>query len=600
MADEIRKRNEIEDRYKWDLTHIFTSDEAWEKEYDEAMAETQAVAALDGHVAEDPRKAIIAVQKLFDRILPVYEYAFLRKETDNTDPAAQALKDKAMRLYVTAMTCSSFLQPELLELSEEELKALAADPAMKDYDAELRRLLLSKPHTLPKEQERLIAMMGEVAEAPDSIFSALSDADMKFPPVRMPDGSEQELTEGNYSTFIRSDDRDVRRQAFHNIMSTYESLGNTVAGIYGTSVKKDQFMAMSHHYASAREAAMKPLEIPESVYDNLIEAVHEYLPVLQDYLRLRKEMLQLDELHLYDLYTPIVKGFRMDLPYEKAFDLVLEGLRPMGEDYIAKLKEARDGRWIDVYPSVGKSSGAFSAGSLREVHPYVLLNHNNNLDSAFTIAHELGHSMHSYYSNTAQPSPKSDYSLFVAEVASTCNEAVMQRYLTEKMAEPAARAFLLNHLLEQFRTTVFRQTMFAEFEKISHEMAAQGLPLTKKSLSDAYFALNEKYYGETCFMDPEIASEWMRIPHFYRAFYVYVYATGLCAAISLSRKILQEGESAVKDYRKFLSAGCSVPPIEALKLAGIDMSRPKPIRDALEVFRETVQQMREVAGKLKQ
>ena len=409
MADEIRKRNEIEDRYKWDLTHIFTSDEAWEKEYDEAMAETQAVAALDGHVAEDPRKAIIAVQKLFDRILPVYEYAFLRKETDNTDPAAQALKDKAMRLYVTAMTCSAFLQPELLELSEEELKALAADPAMKDYDAELRRLLLSKPHTLPKEQERLIAMMGEVAEAPDSIFSALSDADMKFPPVRMPDGSEQELTEGNYSTFIRSDDRDVRRQAFHNIMSTYESLGNTVAGIYGTSVKKDQFMAMSHHYASAREAAMKPLEIPESVYDNLIEAVHEYLPVLQDYLRLRKEMLQLDELHLYDLYTPIVKGFRMDLPYEKAFDLVLEGLRPMGEDYIAKLKEARDGRWIDVYPSVGKSSGAFSAGSLREVHPYVLLNHNNNLDSAFTIAHELGHSMHSYYSNTAQPSPKSDY-----------------------------------------------------------------------------------------------------------------------------------------------------------------------------------------------
>ena len=598
MAEKIRKRSEIENRYKWDLTHIFPSDEVWETAYDKAMAETRTVAALDGHVAEDPRKAVIAVQELYDRILPVYEYAFLRKETDNTDPAAQALKDRAMRLYVTATACSAFLEPELLELPESELKALAEDPAMKDYDAMLRRILLSKPHTLPKEQERLIAMMGEVAEAPAGIFSALTDADMKFPSIRMPDGSEQELTEGNYSTFIRSDDRDVRRQAFHNIMSTYESWGNTIAGTYSASVKKDCFMADSHHYTSAREAAMKPLEIPESVYDNLIAVVHEYLPVLQDYLRLRKEILQLDELHLYDLYTPMVKGFRMDLPYEKAFDLVLEGLKPMGEDYIAKLKEARDSRWIDVYPSVGKSSGAFSAGSLRDVHPYVLLNHNNNLDSAFTIAHELGHSMHSFYSNTTQPSPKSDYSLFVAEVASTCNEAVMQRFLTEQMQEPAARAFLLNHLLEQFRTTVFRQTMFAEFEKIAHEMAAQGIPLTKESLSDAYFKLNEQYYGETCFMDPEIASEWMRIPHFYRAFYVYVYATGLCAAVSLSRKILREGESAVRDYRKFLSAGCSVPPIDALKLAGIDMSDPEPIRSAMEVFRETVLQMREAVHRL--
>ena len=597
MAEAIRKRNEIEDRYKWDLTHIYASDEAWEKDYEEVMELAGSFGELDGHVAENPKKAIIEVNNLYERILPVYEYAFLRKETDNADSTAQALKDKAMRLYVTAMTNTAFLEPELLEMSEEELEKLSADPEMADYDAMLRRLLLGKPHTLPKEQERLIAMMGEVAEAPDNIFSALSDADMKFPPVHMPDGSEQELTEGNYSTFIRSDDREVRKQAFHNIMTTYGAFGNTIAGTYGASVKKDHFMAMSHHYASAREAAMKPLEIPESVYDNLIEAVHEYIPVLQDYLRLRKELLKLDELHLYDLYTPIVKGFKMDLPYDKAFDLVLEGLKPMGEDYIAKLKEARDNRWIDVYPSMGKSSGAFSSGSLAEVHPYVLLNHNDNLDSAFTIAHELGHSMHSFYSNTTQPAPKRDYSLFVAEVASTCNEAVMQRYLMETMKEPQAQAFLLNHLLEQFRTTVFRQTMFAEFEKISHEMAAQGIPLTKESMSDAYFKLNELYYGETCYMDPEIASEWMRIPHFYRAFYVYVYATGLCAAISLSEKILREGEPAVADYRKFLSAGCSVPPIDALKLAGIDMSKPEPVRQALEVFRDTVRRMHEVTGK---
>ena len=597
MAEVIRKRDEIEEKYKWDLTHIYASDEAWETDYEAVAAETEKVSAFDGHVAEDPKRAIIAVHGMYEKILPIYEYAFLRKETDNADNTAQALKDKAMRLYVTAMTKTAFLEPELLEMPEEALEALAKDPEMRDYDATLRRLLLGKPHTLPKEQERLIAMMGEIAEAPETIFSALTDADIKFPPIQMPDGSEQELTEGNYSTFIRSDEREVRRQAFHNIMSTYEFYGNTIAGTYGASVKKDQFMAESHHYSSAREAAMKPLEIPENVYDNLIETVHEYLPVLQDYLRLRKELLGLDELHLYDLYTPIVKGFRMDLPYEKAFDLVLEGLKPMGADYIAKLTEARDNRWIDVFPSVGKSSGAFSSGSLRDVHPYVLLNHNNNLDSAFTIAHELGHSMHSFYSNTNQPAPKRDYSLFVAEVASTCNEAVMQRYLTEQMTDPAAQAFLLNHLLEQFRTTVFRQTMFAEFEKISHEMASQGIPLTKESLSQAYFKLNELYYGETCFMDPEIASEWMRIPHFYRAFYVYVYATGLCAAISLSEKILREGENAVRDYRKFLSAGCSVPPIEALKLAGIDMSRPEPIRSAMEVFRKTVRKMHEATGK---
>jgi len=597
-VEAIRKRSEIEEKYKWDLSHIYQDDEAWQADYDRLAGEVGRAAALDGKVAEDPRKAIRQVQSLMEQFMPVYEYAFLRKETDNTDPAAQALADKAMRLVVQATTATAFLEPELLELPEETLKELIADPEMKDYDALLKRMLLLKPHTLPKEQERLIAMMGEVAEAPQSIFSFLSDADMKLPPVRMPDGSEQELTEGNYSTFIHSQDRDVRRQAFHNLMTTYESFGNTIAATYGASVKKDQFMADAHHYESARQAAMLPLEIPEAVYDNLISVIHEYLPVLQDYLRLRKKLLGLDELHLYDLYTPMVRDFEMKLTYEQAFDLVLEGLKPMGEDYLDKLREARVSRWIDVYPSLGKSSGAFSAGSLRKVHPYVLLNHNDNLDSAFTIAHELGHSMHSFYSNTNQPAAKSDYSLFVAEVASTCNEAVMMRYLTETMKEPAAQAYLLNYFLEQFRTTVFRQTMFAEFEKISHEMAQQGMPLTKETLSKEYFSLNETYYGETCFMDPEIASEWMRIPHFYSAFYVYVYATGLCAAVSLSEKILAEGESAVRDYRKFLSAGSSVPPIEALKLAGIDMSSPEPVRKAMEVFRETVEKMKAAAEKL--
>ena len=598
MAEAIRKREDVEAKYKWDLTHIYADDEAWEADYDQVMAGIAEAAAWDGRVAEDPKAAIRAVQKLSERIMPVYEYAFLRKETDNADPVAQGLKDKALRLYVTAGAATAFLQPGLLELPGETLEALMADPEMKDYDAMLRNVLLMKPHTLPKEEEKLIAMMGEVADAPDAIFTSLTTADMKLPPIRLADGSMQELTEGNYSTFIHSEDREIRRQAFQHLMTTYEAFGNTIASTYAASVKKDQFMAEAHHFDSARQAAMKPLEIPEAVYDNLIDVIHEYIPVLQEYLRLRKKLLGLDELHLYDLYAPMVKGYQMKLPYEKAFDLVLEGLSPMGEDYLDKLREARTGGWIDVYPSTGKSSGAFSAGDLREVHPYVLLNHNDNLESAFTIAHELGHSMHSFYSNTHQPAPKSDYSLFVAEVASTCNESVMMRYLTETMKEPAAQAYLLNYFLEQFRTTVFRQTMFAEFEKISHEMAQQGIPLTKESLSEAYFRLNETYYGETCFMDPEIASEWMRIPHFYRAFYVYVYATGLCAAVSLSEKILTEGEPAVADYRKFLCAGCSVPPIDALKLAGIDMSSPEPIRRAMEVFRETVRKMEEATKNL--
>ena len=595
MAEEIRKREEIDAKYKWDLTHIYSSDETWKADFDRVQTKIEEMgAALNGTVAENPKRAVRAYFDLQKEILPVFEYAFLRKETDNTDPVAQGLKDRAIWLLVQAQTAGAFLEPELLAMDENALLALAADEEMKDYDVYLRSVIRNKSHTLTKDQEELIAMMGEVAEAPDMIFTSLTEADMKLPPVRMKDGTERELTEGNYSTFIHDTDRDVRSQAFRNLMNTYQSFGNTIAATYGASVKKDQFMAVSHHYESARQAAMAPFEIPEEVYDNLIQVVHEAIPILQEYLSLRKKAMGLGELHLYDLYVPMVDDFEMKLPYEKAFDLVLKGLRPMGEDYLSKLREARDNGWIDVFPSAGKSSGAFSAGDLADVHPYVLLNHNDNLDSAFTIAHELGHSMHSFFSNTNQPFPKNDYSLFVAEVASICNECVMMRFLLQTMTEKKAQAYLLNHFLEQFRTTCFRQTMFAEFEKISHEMAQQGIPLTKESLSKKYFELNELYYGQSCVVDEEIAAEWMRIPHFYRAFYVYVYATGLCAAVSLSDRILNEGEKAVRDYRKFLSAGCSVPPIEALKLAGIDMSQPEPLRKAMNVFRETVEKMKEV------
>ena len=594
MSNTLRTRDQIDARYKWDLTHIFPDDQAWEANLAEMTEELAKFAAWNDKVAEDPRQAIRDYFALNEKVEPLFSYAFLRKETDNGDETAQNLYNRVMAASVQMSTAMSFMEPELLDLPEETLREMQADPAMADYSEFLRGLIRQKPHALPKEQERLLAMMGEVAQTPQATFNMLTRVDMKFPDVTMPDGSARPLTEGTYSTFIRNEDREVRRQAFESIMGGYEKLGSTIAATYGGSVKKDVFFARARNYESALAAKMEPLEIPQAVYDNLIAVIHENIPTLNEYLALRKERMGLDELHMYDLFTPMVSDFTMELPYEKAFDLVLEGLAPMGEDYVEMLRKARDGGWIDVYPSQNKSSGAFSSGNLRGVHPYVLLNHNDNLSDTFTIAHELGHSMHSWYSNHTQPYPKADYSLFVAEVASTCNEAVMMSHLLRTLPERKARAYLLNHRLEQFRTTCFRQTMFAEFERISHDMAEKGQPLTKNALTDAYYKLNQLYYGGVCEVDKLIGAEWMRIPHFYRAFYVYVYATGLCAAMTLSDRILKEGESAVADYRKFLSAGCSVPPIEALKLAGIDMSSPEPLRRAMQMFKDTLEEFKTV------
>ncbi len=592
MAEQIKKRCEIDAQWKWDLTHIFPSDQAWEEARAAALETIKAFAARQGHVAEDPKGTIRAFFALYERFAEIYEYAFLRQETDNSDTVAQGLKSKAMSLAVQLESQSAFLQPELLTLPAAELEALQTAPDMADYSEYIRNLIREKPHILSPEQEKLLAMMGELQQAPDNIFSMLSNVDMTFPDVHMPDGTTSPLRESNLSAYLHDRNQDVRRQGWEGIMSTYGRFGATIAAIYGASVKKDQFNADARHMPSAVEASLFPYEIPLSVYDNLIAAVHESLPSLTDYLKLRRERMGLSELHMYDMYAPLVDNFDMDLPYPEAYQLVLEGLAPLGEDYVAKLKEAYSGGWIDVYPNENKSSGAFSCGDLVRVHPYVLLNHNNNLTSAMTIAHELGHAMHSYFSNTHQPYPKADYSLFVAEVASTCNEALMLRSLQKKFTDPKAQAYLLVDLLEKFRTTVYRQTMFAEFERISHDMAAKGEPLTKDALNAAYYDLNQKYYGGGAVVDRLVENEWMRIPHFYRAFYVFVYATGFCAAMALSQRIMQEGESAVQDYRRFLSAGSSVPPLEALKLAGVDMTSPEPVRNALKIFQETIDQFR--------
>ena len=596
MMSEIKERSMIPEKYKWKLEHIYQDAAAWEKDFADVNALVEAYAAYQGHVAETPCVAIREEHALSKRLLRLSYYAMLQREADNGDSAAQAQYDRILGLEVKAASVTSCLVPELLQLEEDKLLALKKEPGMEDFDVFLDELLREKAHILSPAEEKLLAGMGELQQAPDNIFSMLTCADMKFPDVVSSDGTRLPLTNSNYGAYLQSPDRETRRSAFMNLHETYGSYGNTLAATYGASVKKDCFNASARKYSSARAAAMEPLQIPEGVYDGLIEQVHQALPVLQEYLQLRKKVLGLEEMHMYDLYCPLVQDYDLVLPYEKAFDLVLEGLQPMGEDYLAMLRRARDEGWIDVFPAKNKSGGAFSAGDLADVHPYVLLNHIDNLDSAFTIAHELGHSMHSYYSNQTQPDTKADYSLFVAEVASTCNEATMLRQLLKKEQQPRARAYLLNHFLEQFRTTVFRQTMFAEFEKKIHEMSEAGEPLTRETMTEVYLELNRLYYGESCVVDEAIGNEWMRIPHFYSAFYVYVYATGLCAAVALSDRILREGEPAVKACRRFLSAGSSVPPLEALKLAGIDMGSPEPVRQAMQVFRETLEEIKKIIG----
>ncbi len=594
----LPERRDIDPKYQWDLSHIFASAADWAQAADEAEKAVKRFSAWSGRVAEDPAAVIRGYFELQDQLTPVIEYAFLASEVEKGDPEVQARYDRAMGLITLAASSSAFMEPELLALKEDVLESLRRDPAMADYDEYLRNLSRQKQHTLSAAEERLIASLGELTAAPHNIYSMLTAVNMKFEDMVLPDGTRQPLSDSTWDSFREHEDRALRQQSFEKIMGGYGAMGETIAAAYIASVKKDCALARARHYDNSLTAAMDPLEIPRSVYENLIQTIRQAIPTLQRYLTLRKEMLGLDELHMYDLYCPLVKDDSMSMPYEKAFDLVLAGLEPMGKDYLDKLREARTGGWIDVYPAKGKTSGAFSAGSLRHVHPYVLLNHAGTLDSAFTIAHELGHAMHSYYSNTNQPLPKADYSLFVAEVASICNEAIMLRYLLREFPQPASKAYLLNHFLEQFRTTGFRQTMFAEFELKAHELAECGAPLTRQTLSQVYHQLNEDYYAPACTVDSFIDNEWMRIPHFYNAFYVYVYATGLCAAVTLSDRILTEGEKAIADYRRFLSAGCSVPPIEALKLAGIDMSSPEPIQRAMQVFSQTLDQFADAVKKL--
>lgn len=586
----IRDRNEIPAESKWRLQDIFATEDAWEETFQAAQADIAAMA--DAEKALEPTaESILATLKaaytLEERVDRLFCYARMRRDEDSREPGPQALTDRIGTLAVRAGAAVAFLSPALLAMPEALLRECAASPIFSDYDRTLLDVLRNRPHTLPKEQEALLAETGEIGGAPNTIYSMFSEADLTFPQIEGEDGKLTDLSEARLLTFLTSPVRRVRQAAYETVMATYGKYGNTVAATYSASVKYDVFSARARKFSSAIEAALFGNEIPVSVYDALQTAVNERIPALNRYQALKQKALGLDDLHLWDLYVDTTQDFNQKLTYDEAYALVLSALAPLGDDYVAAVRDAKASGWIDVYENVGKHHGAYSWGCYG-VHPYVLLNFEGTLDSASTLAHELGHAMHSFYSNNTQPMPKAHYTIFAAEVASTVNEILLACHLLEKHPECAAQQSMLGTLLEHYRTTVFRQTLFATFERETHAMQERGEPLTKDALCTLYYDINKKFYAQGCIVDDAVRNEWMRIPHFYRAFYVYQYATGFSAAVCIARRILKDGAAAVAGYRRFLETGASLPPLDALRLAGVDMETPQPVREALDWFEEVL------------
>ena len=591
-----RKDRRIEDT--WQLEDIFANQQAWE---DTARAAEEKLASFGQYTgklgdADTLKKALDDLYDLERKVGALFVYARMRRDEDNRKTEYQGLVNRAQSLMVKLGTASSFFKPEILSLPAEYIEKVCAREDFADYRVPLMDIDRDRPHTLSAEMEKLVAMTGEMGNSPDNIYSMLTDADMKFPTIEGEDGKPVEITQANYITLMMSRDRRVRRDAFNALYSTFKSFENTIPAVYDASVKTDVFYARAAKFGGALESRLFPDDVPMNVYENLIKTVHSHLGKLNQFVKRTGELIGVGEdMSMIDVYVPAVSGFDVSLPYEQAYDLVVECLAPLGKDYQDTLRRARRERWIDPYPNAGKSSGAYSWGTY-DSHPYVLLNYQQNLDNLLTVAHELGHAMHSYYSNGAQPFTTCDYSLFVAEVASTTNEILTLFALMEKYPQKEAQAFLTYQLLDGFRGTVFRQTMFAEFEKISHEMAEKGEPLTAESLNKAYAQLNAQYYSALK-QDELIAYEWMRIPHFYRAFYVYKYATGYSAAMALATAIRKEGAPAVERYRKFLSLGGSLHPIESLRVAGVDMAKPESVESSLAEFDRLVDKYLELTAK---
>ena len=591
---EVKDRKDIDVKDTWNLESIYANNELWEEDYSALEKDAAEFAKLKGAIEADVSKipaVLDAYYGLHRRLSKLSVYARMRFDQDTTDSTYQTMSAKIGSLGVKIGAASAFVEPEILSYSKEQLEAAEKENERTAYyGRKIEEMLRGQEHTLDAEKEELLAAAGDMAEAPDDIFSVLMNADMKYPDIVLEDGTHLPLTNSTYISYMESPDRAVREGAFKTLYGQIASLKNTFAAIYRGNLKQAKFYAQSRKYSSARAMYLADSNVPESVYDNLLSAVHEALPMMYRYVAVRKKVLGVDKLHMYDVYTPIVAAQNQTYEFEQAKQMVLEALKPMGEDYLSHAREGLENRWIDIYPNKGKKGGAYSWGCY-DSQPFILLNYTKNLDSVFTLIHEMGHSIHSYYSRTAQDYAYSDYKIFVAEVASTCNECLLMHDLLEKTTDKEQRKYLLNHYLDSFKGTLFRQTMFAEFEKTAHDYCAQGKPLTAEALSQMYLELNQKYFGPDMEKDEEIAYEWMRIPHFYTPFYVYQYATGYSAAVALSAKILKEGKPAVDAYMSFLKGGESKDPIDLLKMAGVDMTTEKPVADALALFGELVAEL---------
>lgn len=591
---EVKDRKDIDVKDTWNLESIYANNELWEEDYAALEKDAAEFAKLKGAIEADVSKipaVLDAYYGLHRRLSKLSVYARMRFDQDTTDSTYQTMSAKIGSLGVKIGAASAFVEPEILSYSKEQLEAAEKENERTAYyGRKIEEMLRGQEHTLDAEKEELLAAAGDMAEAPDDIFSVLMNADMKYPDIVLEDGTHLPLTNSTYISYMESPDRAVREGAFKTLYGQIASLKNTFAAIYRGNLKQAKFYAQSRKYSSARAMYLADSNVPESVYDNLLSAVHEALPMMYRYVAVRKKVLGVDKLHMYDVYTPIVAAQNQTYEFEQAKQMVLEALKPMGEDYLSHAREGLENRWIDIYPNKGKKGGAYSWGCY-DSQPFILLNYTKNLDSVFTLIHEMGHSIHSYYSRTAQDYAYSDYKIFVAEVASTCNECLLMHDLLEKTTDKEQRKYLLNHYLDSFKGTLFRQTMFAEFEKTAHDYCAQGKPLTAEALSQMYLELNQKYFGPDMEKDEEIAYEWMRIPHFYTPFYVYQYATGYSAAVALSAKILKEGKPAVDAYMSFLKGGESKDPIDLLKMAGVDMTTEKPVADALTLFGELVTEL---------
>lgn len=595
-------REEIDEQYRWDLSSIFGSDEAFLAALEEAKKLPPRFASFQGKISASAAN-LLAYLKLDDEagliLTKLANYAERKSDEDTRESRYQDYSSQVMTLWVSLSSASSWFTSELLSLSEQEMEGFySQEPELELYRRCLDVIFSRREHVLSPAEEKLLAAAGDMANQPDNIFSLLNDADLTFPDAHDAKGAAHPVTHGSYIPLMMSADRTLRESAYESLYSSYRQFRNTFAATLGAQNKQLKFFAEARRYESALEAALSANEVPTQVYTNLIETVHNNMDAMYKYVALRKELLDVDELRFSDLYVPIVDDVELTFTYEEACDIILEALRPMGENYLALVRRGLSERWIDVYETPGKRSGAYSAGGYG-MHPVILLNFQGKLDDVFTLIHEMGHSIHTYLSCANQPVCYSDYVIFVAEVASTCNEALLTRYLLNHAKNERERAYFLNHFLEQFRATLYRQTMFAEFELKVAELTAQGAGITADALCGIYKELNAQYFGDGIALDENIALEWARIPHFYYRFYVYQYATGFAAAIALSQRILDLGEQGREDYLGFLKGGSSKPPIDLLRGAGVDMLSPEPVEDALKLFDEMVDEMAEACRKLK-